>query len=114
MGKSAVVGWRKFDDLPGVRAWQEETIEDGKKEYYLVVEQDGEIVCRQFLPTLTVIEWEKEVKEIIADREWGKKVADMICPDCGGKLVKSVIEEGRHKGHGTISCSECERVLVRA
>ena len=31
-----------------------------------------------------------------------QKVRQGVCPTCGGQIVKDLIEQGRHKGHGVI------------
>ncbi len=40
------------------------------------------------------------------------KIKRGVCPSCGGELIKDLIEVGRHKGHGKIYCSVCNKVHV--
>lgn len=45
------------------------------------------------------------------DRETEERMrkifVDLICPDCGSKLLDRTIKEGSHKGHGSIICPNC-------
>lgn len=54
-----------------------------------------------------------ECMEIVEGHERTAKIKAKICPDCDSPLVFNLIPEGRHKGHGTIECHKCNKVLVR-
>lgn len=42
-----------------------------------------------------------------------QKIRQGVCPTCGGQIVRNLIEQGRHKGHGVIYCSKCGREHIR-
>lgn len=35
-----------------------------------------------------------------------------ICPTCGTVLIRNIIPDGMHKGHGSISCPKCEKPII--
>ena len=55
---------------------------------------------------------EAEAKYAEAER-WTASVLNGVCPECETKLVKDIIPSGRFKGHGSISCPKCQKVLAR-
>lgn len=35
------------------------------------------------------------------------------CPECNVELIGNLVQDGRRKGHGTIYCPKCKKVLRR-
>jgi len=62
---------------------------------------------QQVFPTM------EEAEAIVGKmRERDKKIDAMLCPDCDGLLVEHVRRDGRHKGHGKITCPACRTTVV--
>lgn len=103
-----------WTDLPGVLAYFEDrTYMDGSKGQWLVVQENGKRIYKQsWLPRHQEKGIEKVVREGLASHERSQKLLVLECPDCGSSLQDNTLKEGTHKGHGTLFCPVCEKVLM--
>lgn len=110
-----------FEDLPGIVAYFKErevdpiALRKWGQSYWLIIEEDGKEICRQFVPESKVddLDVHAAVAGIMESRKRDEKIRLGICPDCGKSLTDERIRSGCHKGHGRIYCSHCGGVNIR-